>query len=243
MSSLSVLLLSAVVIGATAIKIADMEQGAEFTKCVSISDFQTKMLADDITLLDRLANGCCPKDSVPGKKWVTGYKGAQIVCGFKADGTIATSTTSGTNAKCTYNKCYVDKQNLACADDTKQLLNGCCAATTKANTGFPALCKNYFQTITTVNKDKVNYCTTYHKNYGTVGRAGTTVKTDDQADGKLQPDKIDTYATCAGGSGAGASGAGTGATTGATTTTSGVGHAAVGMMGVFASIFAHTMWL
>jgi len=233
MSSLSALLLSALVIDATGIKIADMEQGAEFTKCVSISDFQTKTLADEITLVDRLANGCCPKDSVPGQKWRAGYKGPQIVCGFKADGTIATSTTTGSNAQCTYNKCYVDKQNLACADDTKQLLNGCCAATTKANTGFPATCKNYFYSETTVNKDKVNYCTTYHKDYGTVGRAGTKVKTDDQADGKLQPDKIDTYAPCAGGSGAGTG----------STTTSGVGRAAAGMMGIFASVFAHTMWL
>jgi len=225
--------------GAKATKIADMEQGAEFTKCVSISDFKTKTLADDITLVDRLANGCCPKDSVPGAEWKTNYKGAQIVCGFKADGTTDVKITTGTSAKCTYNKCYVDKQDLPCADDTKQLLNGCCAATTAANTGFPATCKNYFSSFNTVDKDKVNYCTTYHKNYGTLGWAGTNVKTDDQADGKLQPDKIYTYATCAGGSGAGGSGAGTGAST----TTSGVGRAAVGMMGVFASVFAHTMWL
>lgn len=228
-----------VLTGTSAEKIADMEQGAEFTKCVTISDYQTKTLADDITLVDRLANGCCPKDSVPGTKLTSGYKSPQIVCGFKADGTIKTSITSGSNAKCEYNKCYVDKQDLACKDGTKQLLNGCCAKTTKAKDGsFPDLCLNYFKTETTSNSDKVNYCTTYHKNYGTVGRAGTKDKADDQKDGKLIPGNVDTYAACAGGSDGGGGGAASTGGASTTGTTNGVDRPAMGVIGLVAVAFA-----
>jgi hypothetical protein len=176
---------------------------------------------------------------------------SQIVCGFKADGSIKVSITSGTNAKCEYNKCYVDKQNLACADDSKQLLNGCCAKTTKANTGFPAACKNYHyaKQSTGVNGDKMAYCTTYHKDYGTKGRAGTKKKDDDQVGGKLVPANIDTYATCDGSAGGSASGSGTttsggSASSSGTTTsaaTSGVDRAVLSVMGIFAIAVAKTM--
>jgi hypothetical protein len=217
------LLFAAVVVGTSAVKIADMDQGAEFTKCLNISDWQTKTLADYITLFDRMANGCCPKGTLPGHKFYTAYKSPQIVCGFKADGSIKVSITSGTNAKCEYNKCYVDKQNLACADDSKQLLNGCCAKTTYWNSGFPATCKNYYyaKQSTGVNGDKMIYCTTYHKSYSAKGRAGTTKKDDDQAAGKLVPANIDTYATCDGSAGGATSGTTSsgGATSGTTSGT------------------------
>lgn len=189
---------------AGATKLSEMDNGAEFTKCISITDFQQKTLSDDITLIDRESGGCCPKGSVPGQKWYNNYKGAQVVCGFKADGSVALSTGSSGGAKtCTYNKCYVDKQDLTCADDSKQFLNGCCKGTTKANTGFPAQCKNYYYSFNNVYSEKVQYCLTYDKDYGTKGRAGTSDKTDDQAGGKLVPSKISTYTPCgtAGGSG------------------------------------------
>jgi len=237
------LLFAAVVVGTSAVKIADMDQGAEFTKCLNISDWQSKTLADDITLYDRLANGCCPKGSLPGQKFYLAYKSPQIVCGFKADGSIEVIITGSINnynaAKCEYNKCYVHKQNLACADDSKQLLNGCCAKTTKANTGFPAACKNYHyaKTSTGVNGDKMNYCTTYHKDYNKKGRAGTKKKDDDQAGGKLVPANIDTYAACDSSAGGSASGSGT--TTSAKT--SGVDRAVLSVMGIFAIAIARTM--
>jgi len=228
-----------VVVGTSAVKIADMDQGAEFTKCLNISDWQTKTLADDITLYDRLANGCCPKGSLPGQKFYLAYKSPQIVCGFKADGSIKVSITSGTNAKCEYNKCYVDKQNLACADDSKQLLNGCCAKTTKANTGFPAACipTVHRSASTGINFDRMTYCTTYHKDDVTKGRAGTKKKDDDQAGGKLVPANIDTYAACDSSAGGSASGSGT--TTSAKT--SGVDRAVLSVMGIFAIAIARTM--
>jgi hypothetical protein len=180
---------------AGATKLSEMDNGAEFTKCISITDFQGKTLSDDITLIDRESGGCCPKGSVPGQKWYNNYKGAQVVCGFKADGSVALSTGSSGGAKtCTYNKCYVDKQDLTCADDSKQLLNGCCKKTTATKDGsFPAQCLNYYYNFNNAYSEKVNYCLTYDKDYGKKGRAGTSAKTDDQADGKLVPSKISTY--------------------------------------------------
>lgn len=187
--------------GVGAVTINSYDQGQEFTKCVTITDFQTKTLADDITLVDRNSGGCCPTGSTPGAKFFNSYQSAQIACGFQSDGTVGWSTsTSGGNTTCTYNKCYVMKQNLPCADGSKQLLNGCCAATDANNKGFQDLCKNYWKSFTTVNSETVNFCTTYHKNYGSKGYGGTQGKTDDQAGGKLVPDKIYTYAKCEGGS-------------------------------------------
>lgn len=195
-------------------KLADAENGMEMTKCISITDFQEKTLHDEITLVDKV-DGCCPAGSVPGQKFTVGYKGAQVVCGWKADGTIAISTGSSNGKKtCTYNKCYVDKQDLACADGSKQFLNGCCQkATGPTNKGFPALCLSYYSSFNNVWGEKVQYCTTYHKNYGTLGRKGTKDKTDDQKDGKLVPSMIDTYTPCAGGS-AGSGGSSTGKASG-----------------------------
>lgn len=242
------LLFAAVVVGTSAVKIADMDQGAEFTKCLNISDWQTKTLADDITLYDRLANGCCPKGSLPGHSFYTGYQNPQIVCGFKADGSHEVIVTGSINnynaAKCEYNKCYVHKQNLACADDSKQLLNGCCAKTStnrgkKANTGFPAACipTVHRSASTGINFDRMTYCTTYHKDDVTKGRAGTKKKDDDQAGGKLVPANIDTYAACDSSAGGSASGSGT--TTSAKT--SGVDRAVLSVMGIFAIAIARTM--
>jgi len=190
---------------AAAAKIADMEQGAAFDKCISITDLETKTIDDDITLVDRdAAGGCCPEDTIPGVKYTTSYFGPQIVCGFKADGSVAISTGSSNGAKtCTYNSCYVLKQNVACAEG-RQFLNGCCAAPSDCATnacGFKADCKNYASSFSNAYSNSVNYCTTYDKDYGTKGWAGTSDLTDDQADGKLQTDKLYTYTQCAGGSG------------------------------------------
>jgi len=189
----------AVASAAQGVTMNSFDQGASFTQCISITDFESKTLADEITLIDRDANGCCPELSVPGAKWQSSYKGAQVVCGFKADGTVALSTGSSNGVKtCTYNSCYVDKQNLPCADGSKQLLNGCCAATTGQNTGFGTQCKNYYLNFNNAYSERANFCTTYDKDYGTKGWAGTSDKTDDQADGKLVPANIYTYTPCEG---------------------------------------------
>jgi hypothetical protein len=216
---LSLLSLVMASIGVTsAVKIADMEQGAAFDKCISITDLETKTIDDDITLVDREDGGCCPDGTVPGVKYTTSYFGPQIVCGFKTDGSVQVSTgSSNGNKVCTYNSCYVLKQNVECADG-RQFLNGCCAAPADCSgnaCGFKASCKNYASSFNNVYSNKVNYCTTYDKDYGTKGWAGTSDKADDQADGKLQADKLYTYTQCAAGS-----------TSGNEPETSGVTHAA-----------------
>merc|ERR1719389_1659144 len=155
-----------------------MDQGAEFTKCIKITDLETKTLDDDIDLVDKETGGCCPDDTVPGVKYYNSYRGAQVVCGFKDDGTVALSTGSSNGAKtCTYNKCYVMKQNLECKDGTKQLLNGCCGA--KPQTNFKAQCKFYDKSFNNAYSEKVQFCTTYDKDYGSKGWAGTSAATDD----------------------------------------------------------------
>jgi len=217
MSVVAVLAVCSVAMVAS-VKVADMAQGSEFTKCINNTDLQTKSIDDDITLIDRVG-GCCPAGSVPGVKHFNTYDGAQIVCGFQDDGTVALSTGSSNNVKtCTYNKCYVMKQNIPCKDGSKQRLNGCCGS--KPQTNFDAQCKFYDKSFNNAYGENVQYCTTYDKDYGSKGWAGTSAKTDDVAGGKLQVDKLYTYAPCPGNmvSGGSAASSTTGATASTTTT-------------------------
>ena len=174
--------------GAGSVTIGSMGQGAEFTKCITTSDLTTKTLDDDITLVDRGSGGCCPADSVPGIKMYSKYQGAQIVCGFKEDGTIAmTSSTSGGATTCTTNKCYVMKQNIPCKDGARQRLNGCCGP--KPQTNFQDKCLEIDKTHT-FNGVVANYCTTYNKDYKL---EYTQPASDDIKDNPLQVDKIYSY--------------------------------------------------
>jgi len=188
--------------GAGADVLNDMDQGAAFTKCLTIADFESKTLADDITLSDRdETTGCCAEGSVPGAQFTTSYQSPQIVCGFQADGTVGWSITSGTTDSCDYKNCYVMKQNIECADGSSQFLNGCCEGTTAANTGFPdgtEGCSNYYTSFSNVHGETVQYCTTYATNYGSLDWEGTSETSDDQEDGVLQVDKLYTYAACSG---------------------------------------------
>jgi len=199
------ILVSAAVFGAVAAtKLGDMEQGAKFDKCIAVADWEGKTLDDDITLQDRDANGCCPDNTVPGVSHYDNYFGAQVACGFKADGTTAVSTSTSNSVKtCTYNQCYVWKQNLPCSGTGKQFLNGCCAAKAdcaSSSCGFETTCKNYAYSMSQSKYGADSeYCLTYHTNYGTIGYAGTSAKTDDQANDKLATDKVYVYASCEGG--------------------------------------------
>lgn len=190
-----------------ATKLADMEQGVKFDKCIAIADWEGKTLNDDITLQDRDANGCCPDATVPGVKHYAKYMGAQVVCGFKADGTIAMSTsTTNDVTTCTYNQCYVWKQNLECSSG-HQRLNGCCAAKADcdgSNCGFKTDCKHY--AYKNPNNNDAQYCLTYDKDYK---MEYTQAKDDDQANDKLQIDKVYVYTACSGGSGGGGGAAAT----------------------------------
>lgn len=203
-----------------AVRIADMEQGAAFTQCISVTDFTTKTLSDDITLVDREASGCCPDDTVPGAKFTSQYQGPQIVCGFEDDATISFSTGSSNGDKtCTYNNCFVMKQDILCADDTKQLLNGCCGANPQTN--FDDLCSFYDSSFDSVYGDATAYCTTYAKTYE---MEYTSDKTDDITDGNLNVEKVYTYTPCASSMiGGGGSSGGSASTTSYATKASAVG--------------------
>lgn len=182
--------------------------GEVFDKCIKISDWESATLSSDIELSDRDSNGCCPAGSVPGQKHTTSYTGAQVTCGFKADGTIqmSTSTSNGVST-CTYNNCFVQKWDFTCEDGSKMLLNGCCAAPDACSgnaCGFQADCKNYASSMSNVHSESTEYCTTYHKNYGTIGMHGTAVASDDVTDADppaLNMDNLYMYALCEEGGG------------------------------------------
>lgn len=196
--------LTAAIALAETMKFADSEQGAAFDKCIKIEDFTTKTLDDEVEVVAREEGGCCPDGYTAGAKYYNSYQGAQVVCGFKDDGTVKTSTGSSNGAKtCTFNNCYVMKQGLTCKEDTKQLLNGCCGAT-KGSRTFEDACLSYDKSYNTVYKNTVEYCLSYDKDYGSKGWSGTADKTDDQADGKLVVENLYTYTPCAGGSAGGA---------------------------------------
>merc|ERR1712224_1095195 len=99
---------------------------------------------------------------------------------------------------CTYNHCYVYKQDLSCkTGGAKQRLNGCCAepsSCSRTACGFETDCKSYAYNFNNAHSESVKYCLTYHKNYKI---ENTAAKTDDQADHKLQIDKLYVYTACA----------------------------------------------
>jgi hypothetical protein len=157
-------------------KLTSYDQGAEFQKCIKITDFETKTLADDITLTSRDANGCCAAGEVPGAFLFSDYQGAQVVCGT---GTGDKSYAANANGRCAYGTCYVYKQHLPCEDGTKQRINGCCGAHGVANMNFPSSCLGYEKKFTNTASEEVEYCTTYHKQYGSIGLMGTSAAKDD----------------------------------------------------------------
>jgi len=184
----------------TSVKFGDMEQGASFNKCIAICDFNSKTLSESVRVTDRMEGGCCPQGFIPGAKYYAKYQGAQVVCGFKSDGTVALSTGSSSGSKtCTYNGCYVQKQNLPCSDDSRQLINGCCGKT-KGSRTFQSACKSYDYTLNNVYNQRYEYCLSYDKDYGTKGWVGTAESTDDIKDGRLHTGNLYTYTPCEGSS-------------------------------------------
>jgi len=224
-----------------AVIINSLAQGSVFDQCISLVDWESKGLLDDITLVARVGD-CCPAGTTPGAKMFAGYTGAQIVCGFKADGNVVLSTSSSNGVKtCTYNTCYVMKQHLPCTTGVHQFLNGCCGP--YAATTFPGDCLKYKKSYNNAWGESVKYCTTYHKNFGSIGRHGTEAKSDDQTfDGALLVDKVYAYSPCPGSlliatSGTGGTTTGTtGGTTGTVGTTGTTGLGSDGVKHVIGSL-------
>lgn len=184
--------------------------GAYFDKCIKITDWVSATYTSDITLTDRDSNGCCASDEVPGQYRNYNYYGAQVICGFEDDGStsFSTSSSSGTYT-CTYNNCFVHKQDLECASGSNQLLNGCCSSSSCAanDCNFGTDCQNYYYTMSNAQGNSTTYCLTYDYNYGTAtgnqGLAsfdGTSETSDDvEVDGDtktLDTDKLYMYVEC-----------------------------------------------
>jgi hypothetical protein len=229
MSRLSCLFVACGFVAATAVKLSSYKQGAKFDKCISNSDFEGKTLDDDITLIERDAQGCCPAGSVPGAKHYSNYVGAQVICGFKSDGKVDLKTSSSGSVKsCTYNQCYVYKQGLSCKTaGAKQRLNGCCAAANTCATSkcdFATGCLNYAYNFNNAYGEQLEYCLTYNKKYK---MEYTSAKTDDQADNELKVDKLYVYTPCKGGTAPATSPGGSTTSSAATVGMAGLGVAAV----------------
>jgi len=164
----------------------DFEHGAEFKQCVSLTDFNTKGLDDQVDVVDRDASGCCPDGFIPGVKHYSKYYSTNLVCGFKDDGSVEFKTSTSNGVKtCTYNKCFHIKMSHTCKDGTGMKLDGCCGKDNYVDT-----CKMY-----TKKADDVNYCLSYNKKYK---MEGTSDKTDDVVDGKLSVSNVYMYTPCAG---------------------------------------------
>jgi len=179
------------IVGTTAetLKVGDLAQGSEFTKCIKITDFNSKSLTDDVEVTDKV-DGCCPEGYIPGIKHYNNYWGAMVICGFKDDGSVAMSSSKSNDVKtCTYNKCYVVKMDITCKDDSKMTLDGCCP-----KDQWDADCKMYTKSQSFFS-EKVEYCLSYAKKYK---MEGTSDKTDDVVDGVLSTTNLYTYTECAG---------------------------------------------
>jgi len=185
---------------AETLKVGDLAQGSEFTKCIKITDFNSKTLNDDVEVTDKV-DGCCPEGYIPGIKWYNNYWGAMVVCGFKEDGSVAMSSSTSNSVKsCTYNKCYVVKMDLTCKDSSKMTLDGCCP-----KDQWDDDCKMYTKSQSFFS-EKVGYCLSYAKNYKL---EGTNEKTDDVVDGVLSLTNVKAYTECAGAFGGTSSGTST----------------------------------
>jgi len=185
---------------AETLKVGDLAQGSEFTKCIKITDFNSKTLSDDVEVTDKV-DGCCPEGYIPGIKWYNNYWGAMVVCGFKEDGSVAMSSSTSNSVKsCTYNKCYVVKMDLTCKDSSKMTLDGCCP-----KDQWDDDCKMYTKSQSFFS-EKVGYCLSYAKNYKL---EGTNEKTDDVVDGVLSLTNVKAYTECAGAFGGTSSGTST----------------------------------
>lgn len=181
----ALLLVPLVGVAADTEKISTYDQGAKWSgKCIKVTDWNSKDQDGDLDVAARDANGCCPTGYIPGASAysIGSYVGAQVICGIASDG--ATTGFKTSSSSCTYGDCYVMKQSTPCTDKTKVLVNGCCgaAATSAATTTFKEKCKKYFTSGKLAGEAGVKQCKSYHKQYKLLG---TSVKTDDIAEGKL----------------------------------------------------------
>jgi len=216
--------------GAETLKVGDFAQGAEFSKCIKITDFNTKSLGDEVEVTDKV-DGCCAEGSIPGIKHYAKYWGAMVICGFKDDGSISMSMSSSNDVKtCEYNKCYVVKMGITCKDDSKMTLDGCCPKD-QWNT---ETCLHYTKSQSFFS-EKVGYCLNYQKKYKV---EGTPEKTDDQVtvDGvtSLSVTALSAYTVCPGGWGSGgSSGSGSSGTAQAADSAVGASTGIVGILSAF----------
>jgi len=99
----------------------------------------------------------------------------------------------------------VYRQNLECADGSRQLLNGCCGAGTRSANRLSFAedlsCVGNEYNRNNIHGESAEYCRTYRSNYGTCGYKGTTQDSDDihsptSGSSVLVPANIYEYTRC-----------------------------------------------
>jgi hypothetical protein len=190
-------------------KIGSFAQGAKFTECISIADFTSKTLDDQVDTLPRAADGGCPVGFIGGDFPALGIPNtmggnkfsSQIMCGFTADGKPPTGMSVSTNLNTgkksyDYGMCFVVKQGLTCSDGSSQLLNGCCKSS-----DFSSGCSNDRVTHYTQEQERAQVayevCGTFATG-STSATFGTSSMSDDIAGGSFQVDKYNTLTPCTG---------------------------------------------
>ncbi|CAK0909155.1 unnamed protein product [Prorocentrum cordatum] len=178
----------AAVAAAETVKFSDYDLGAEFTKCVKISDWNTMGVDDEVEVADYGDDGCCPTDYTPGVALGSGteYHKGVVRCGLNDDGSRSGMSTGTT---CDYGKCFVVNPAFTCsdADSSKMTLGGCCPTTSD----YGDDCYGYSKSTS----NSVEYCSTYKVVGFSWETLGSSATDDDIADGALA------WGTAVGGSG------------------------------------------
>jgi len=162
--------------GATeTVKMSGYDFGEEFTKCIKIEDWNTKGIDDDVEVMDREGNGCCPDGYTAGVKLSSGteYHKGVVRCGLNDDGSRSGIST-GTN--CNYGKCFVVNPAYTCKDDSSMTLGGCCPTDQYTDD-----CYGYAKSTS----NSMEYCSTYKIVAGSWETLGSSSTDDDIVDGKL----------------------------------------------------------
>jgi len=200
-------------------KLASYEHGEEFDKCISIADWNSKTPYEDIDLFDREAAGCCPRNTIPGAPYGNAALerrfGPRVVCGFKDDDTLEFRTGLGEDGygvntwknpeainTCSFNKCFVIKQDVGCELGGVNFLNGCCpippmeVCGSQDRCGFPSGCEfTAYGPSGAYREGSIRHC---FPRATPPAWVGTPDKRDDWSDGKLVLDNFERYASCPG---------------------------------------------
>eukprot|EP00746_Dinoflagellata_sp_MGD_P151072 gnl/MRDRNA2_/MRDRNA2_82771_c0_seq1.p1 gnl/MRDRNA2_/MRDRNA2_82771_c0~~gnl/MRDRNA2_/MRDRNA2_82771_c0_seq1.p1 ORF type:complete len:278 (+),score=54.26 gnl/MRDRNA2_/MRDRNA2_82771_c0_seq1:44-877(+) len=185
----------------SALKLADLPQGAQFTKCIKIQDWHTKGPEENVEVVEREpSTRCCPSGYLPGHsvslmagdsnsgKYDTHRLFGMVSCGWKHDGSVMNAWKL--TGICDYGRCHVVKRFMNCADGSSLQINGCCKGE------YGSRCLAHKQNMS-VNLEVSESCSTEKsRKVGVKYKKGTKAKDDDISDGDLMVENVRRYEMC-----------------------------------------------